>query len=122
MILDLAAVVFWLPWGYQLTITCIETLIIEALLLIWIAFEFKAFRDSEFDDKYYEEVEVIDELDQSDRNHILSQIIRKIEESGPLGFAQTRDPDLDSNLSYTSDIPENHAAAYLNERAPPRKV
>lgn len=87
MILDLTAVVAWLPWGYQLTITCIESLIIEALLLLWIAFEFKAFRDSEFDDKYYEEVEVIDDLDQSDRNHILSQIIRKIEESGPLGFA-----------------------------------
>ena len=39
VILDLAAVVFWLPWGYQLTITCIETLIIEALLLVWIALE-----------------------------------------------------------------------------------
>ena len=52
----------------------------------------------------------------------MSQIIRKIEESGPLGFARTRDPDNDSNLSYTSDVPENHAAPFLNERAPPRKV
>ena len=46
IILDMAAVVFWLPLGYQLTITCIKSSIIEALMLVWITLEFKAFKRS----------------------------------------------------------------------------
>ena len=89
IILDLAAVAFWLPWGYQLTITCIETLIIEALLLVWIALEFKAFRDSEFEDKYYEPVDDVDRYDGQERERALKKVIDFFQKEGfPQPFPQ----------------------------------
>ena len=83
IILDMAAVAFWLPWGYQLTITCIESLIIEALMLVWIALEFKAFRDPEFGDKDdYEELKEIDDMNEEDRKLVFSKIIDELKNRG----------------------------------------
>ena len=52
-------------------------------MLVWIALEFKAFRDPEFGDKDdYEELKEIDDMNEEDRRVVFSKIIDELKNRG----------------------------------------